>query len=82
MKTAKSWGKSMFYLYDSEKDTTVKVAIYSDSVEPEINVFRFKFENFDTDNRYIEITEKEFKKALNKAIKQIKQVLNEQATHD
>lgn len=82
MKTAKRWGKSLFYLYDSEKDITIKVGVNSDFIVPEIHVYMFKFDDFYTDVRYIEITEKEFKKAFNKAIKQIKQVVNEPATHD
>lgn len=68
MKEYYKYGENLFYQFDTEKCNTLKVVFGTEWSEPNIELFGFEL-NY---NGCKLITEKEFKAAFNKALKQLK----------
>ena len=79
MKTYKKAGGSLLYMHDSETDSILRVE-KSGNLDL-LCFFKFKFDFWNT-NGYQSATEKEFKKAFNLTMKNLKQFANGTPTYD
>ena len=61
----------LLYCYNPVTDTTVRL----DTERFDIVTLNFKFDGWDTDDVYEKCTKKEFKTALNAAIKRLREVM-------